>query len=88
MKKAFSKTYRITVALRMAGIAGQDKLNGIFDHLSGGRRWQLSIYRRSDYRTPLEEGTPFSRGSLATAWRSARAKLLKMPSQTWCVSSP
>ncbi len=29
----------------MAGIAGQDKLNGIFDYLSGGRRWQLSIYR-------------------------------------------
>ncbi len=44
MKRA-SKTCRITVALRMAGIAGQDKLNGIFNHLSEGRRWQLSIYR-------------------------------------------
>lgn len=29
----------------MAGIAGQDKLNGIFESLSRGNRWQLSIYR-------------------------------------------
>jgi len=29
----------------MAGIAGQDKLNGIFEYLSEGHRWQLSIYR-------------------------------------------
>ena len=36
---------RVVVALRMAGIAGQDKLNGIFDHLSAGRRWQLIILR-------------------------------------------
>ena len=36
---------RVVVALRMAGIAGQDKLNGIFDHLSSGHRWQLVIYR-------------------------------------------
>ena len=36
---------RVVVALRMAGIAGQDKLNGIFDYLSSGRRWQLIIYR-------------------------------------------
>ena len=36
---------RVVVALRMAGIAGQDKLNGIFEHLSTGRRWQLIIYR-------------------------------------------
>ena len=36
---------RVVVALRMAGIAGQDKLNGIFNYLSEGRRWQLIIYR-------------------------------------------
>lgn len=36
---------RVVVALRMAGIAGQDKLNGIFEHLSAGNRWQLAIYR-------------------------------------------
>ena len=36
---------RVVVALRMAGIAGQDKLNGVFEHLSAGRRWQLVIYR-------------------------------------------
>ena len=29
----------------MAGIAGQDKLNGVFEHLSAGHRWQLIIYR-------------------------------------------
>ena len=29
----------------MAGIAGQDKLNGIFNYLSEWRRWQLIIYR-------------------------------------------
>ena len=39
------KPRRVVVALRMAGIAGQDKLNGIFDYLSSGRRWQLIIYR-------------------------------------------
>ena len=36
---------RVVVALRMAGIAGQDKLNGIFAHLGGVHRWQLIIYR-------------------------------------------
>lgn len=38
-------TKRIVVALRMAGIAGQDKLNGVFEYLSEGNRWTLSIYR-------------------------------------------
>ena len=36
---------RVVVALRMAGIAGQDKLNGVFEYLSAGHRWQLIIYR-------------------------------------------
>ena len=55
--------YRITVALRMAGIAGQDKLNGIFNYLSEGRRWQLSIYRTAHeftaetIRHEIEHGT-------------------------------
>ena len=40
-----NRPHRITVALRMAGIAGQDKLNGIFEYLSEGNRWQLSIFR-------------------------------------------
>ena len=35
----------VVVALRMAGIAGQDKLNGIFEHLSQGHRWQMTLYR-------------------------------------------
>ena len=29
----------VVVALRMAGIAGQDKLNGVFEFLSRGHRW-------------------------------------------------
>lgn len=36
---------RVVVALRMAGIAGQDKLSGIFEHMRAERRWQLMIYR-------------------------------------------
>ena len=54
---------RITVALRMAGIAGQDKLNGIFNYLSAGKRWQLSIYRTAHeftaetIRHEIERGT-------------------------------
>ena len=43
---------RVVVALRMAGIAGQDKLNGIFEHLSAGHRWQLIIYRTRHEFTP------------------------------------
>ena len=35
----------IVVALHMAGIAGQDKLSGIFEYLSEGHRWNLAIYR-------------------------------------------
>ncbi|MBR2839240.1 MAG: substrate-binding domain-containing protein [Kiritimatiellae bacterium] len=43
--KAQTVPRRVVVALRMAGIAGQDKLNGVFEHLSAGHRWQLIIYR-------------------------------------------
>ena len=42
----------VVVALRMAGIAGQDKLNGIFEYLSEGHRWCLSIYRTRHEFTP------------------------------------
>jgi LacI family transcriptional regulator len=55
--------HKITVALRMAGIAGQDKLNGIFEHLSEGYRWQLSIFRTANeftgetVRREIERGT-------------------------------
>ena len=54
---------RVVVALRMAGIAGQDKLNGIFNYLSAERRWQLMIYRTAQeftaevVRHELERGT-------------------------------
>ena len=33
-------------------------------------------------------GTPVTRGSLSTAWRSARAAALKTPSMMWCVFLP
>ena len=47
---------RVVVALRMAGIAGQDKLNGVFDYLSAGRRWQLIIYRtKHEFTTEVVE---------------------------------
>ena len=60
---AGSTPRRVVVALRMAGIAGQDKLNGVFEYLSAGHRWQLVIYRtRHEFtaetvRRELERGT-------------------------------
>jgi len=68
VKKATSKrrgcgARRVVVALRMAGIAGQDKLQGVFERLrSSRRRWLLSIYRTaqeftaSAVRRELERG--------------------------------
>ena len=50
--KMKATTRHIVVALRMAGIAGQDKLNGIFEYLSEGHRWSLSIYRSRHEFTP------------------------------------
>ena len=47
-----ARTRHIVVALRMAGIAGQDKLNGIFEYLSEGHRWSMSIYRTRHEFTP------------------------------------
>jgi len=44
-RQLLTKPRHVVVALRMAGIAGQDKLNGVFEYLSEGHRWQLSIYR-------------------------------------------
>ena len=54
---------RVVVALRMAGIAGQDKLNGIFDYLSAGRRWQLIIYRTKHEFTAEVVEHELSRGA-------------------------
>ena len=54
---------RVVVALRMAGIAGQDKLNGIFDYLSAGRRWQLIIYRTKHEFTPEVVEHELARGA-------------------------
>ena len=47
----------------MAGIAGQDKLNGIFDYLSAGRRWQLIIYRTKHEFTADVVGNEIARGA-------------------------
>lgn len=54
---------RVVVALRMAGIAGQDKLNGIFDYLSEGRRWQLIIFRTKQEFTADVVEHELSRGA-------------------------
>ncbi len=58
-----SKPRRVVVALRMAGVAGQDKLNGVFDYLSSGRRWQLIIYRTKHEFTPDVVDREISRGT-------------------------
>jgi len=56
-------TKHIVVALRMAGIAGQDKLNGIFEYLSEGHRWSLSIYRSRHEFTAETVRHELSRGA-------------------------
>ena len=53
---------RVVVALRMAGIAGQDKLNGIFQYLSEGHRWTLAIYRTLHEFTPATVRDEVARG--------------------------
>jgi len=58
-----SSTHLITVALRMAGIAGQDKLSGIFEYVNLGRRWQLSIYRSAQEFTGETVLHELSRGA-------------------------
>lgn len=55
--------HRITVALRMAGIAGQDKLNGIFNYLNEGNRWQLSIFRTHHEFTAETVANEIKRGT-------------------------
>lgn len=47
----------------MAGIAGQDKLNGIFEFLSEGHRWSLSIYRTRHEFTPDTVRTEINKGA-------------------------
>lgn len=54
---------RVVVALRMAGIAGQDKLNGVFEYLSAGHRWQLVIYRTRHEFTAETVRHELNRGS-------------------------
>lgn len=54
---------RVVVALRMAGIAGQDKLNGIFEYLSEGHRWTLSIYRTLHEFTAAAVSDEVARGA-------------------------
>lgn len=58
-----SGTKHIVVALRMAGIAGQDKLNGIFEYLSEGHRWSLAIYRTRHEFTPEAVRHEIARGA-------------------------
>ena len=87
---------RVVVALRMAGIAGQDKLNGIFSYLNEGHRWSLAIYRTQHEFTAETVRAEIARGvdgflvglpgtddALAEIAKSDRPTvLLNMPSQT------
>ena len=56
-------TRRVVVALRMAGIAGQDKLNGIFSYLNEGHRWSLAIYRTQNEFTAEAVHAEIARGA-------------------------
>lgn len=53
----------VVVALRMAGIAGQDKLSGIFEYLSQGPRWNLAIYRTRHEFTAQTARDELARGA-------------------------
>ena len=46
----------------MAGIAGQDKLNGIFSYLNEGHRWSLAIYRTQHEFTASTVRAEIARG--------------------------
>ena len=58
-----SSSKHVVVALRMAGIAGQDKLSGIFEFLSEGHRWNLAIYRTRHEFTAQTVRDEISRGA-------------------------
>ena len=47
----------------MAGIAGQDKMGGVFDHLAEGRRWNLTIFRTRHEFTAETVRSAISRGA-------------------------
>ena len=53
----------VVVALKMAGIAGQDKLSGIFEYLAAGHRWNLAIYRTRHEFTAKTVEEELSRGA-------------------------
>ena len=36
---------RVVIALRMAGVAGQEKLAGIFRRLGGDHNWDITLLR-------------------------------------------
>ena len=61
--KMKARMRHIVVALRMAGIAGQDKLSGIFEYLSDGHRWNLAIYRTQDEFTRQTVRDEIGRGA-------------------------
>ncbi|MBQ6135781.1 MAG: substrate-binding domain-containing protein [Kiritimatiellae bacterium] len=43
---------KVFIALRMSGIAGQDKYNGIFRRLGDEHDWNITLVRRSEEFTP------------------------------------
>ena len=81
-------TYRLTLKL----FAFTPETGGVFHYKVLFSRGAETLYTHTEdnvsFTLQEKDGTPFSRGSAATAWRSARAKLLKTPSHTWWASSP
>lgn len=58
-----TNTKHVVIALRMMSIAGLDKLGGIFEYLSDGPRWSLSIYRSQQEFTSETVKREIARGA-------------------------
>ena len=76
-------------------VTGQRDLGaGALDRAHGGAEVARAVVEDDDasgsasQSAPLVEGTPVSRGSIATASRNARANALNWVSTMWCGSRP
>ena len=43
---------KVLIALRMSGVAGQDKFSGIFRHLGDRHDWDVELVRTAEEFTP------------------------------------
>ena len=92
---------RLSLGLEGTGAGARDTGVGFFDHmldlLARHGRMDLDVSVSGDLQTgghhtaedtAIVLGTPRSVGSIATAWRSARAKALKAASSMWWAFVP